>query len=304
MKANDDYQVVGFTDDDEARQGLLFDDLPILGKSDNLRELIKKYEINKVIVATSDEIKPSVFQELVHAKFNGVAVYEMPTFYEKIAGRIPVLHTSNMWLGYADISGIQKNIYNTKLKMILDKAIASICFVIALPLMILTAIAIKLESKGSVFYKQSRVGWDEKEFALIKFRSMQMNAELNGAVWAEINDPRATCVGKVIRLLRIDELPQLWNVLKGEMSFVGPRPERPEFVKKLKDEIPYYTLRHSVKPGITGWAQINYGYGASTKDALEKLQYDLYYVKNESFLLDIYIMLRTFRVMLRGSGAR
>lgn len=304
MKTNDDYQVIGFADDNEVKQGLMIDNLPILGKSDDLLDLIKKYEINKLIVATSDIIKPSVFKELVYAKFNGVSIYEMPTFYEKIAGKIPVLHTSDIWMGYADIYGLKNNIYNTKLKNVLDKTIASICLMISLPLMILIALLITLESKGPILYKQKRMGWDEKEFNLIKFRSMQNDAEVNGAVWAEENDTRVTHVGKVLRFLRIDELPQLWNVLKGEMSIVGPRPERPEFVNNLKEEIPYYTLRHSLKPGITGWAQINYSYGASKKDALEKLQYDLYYIKNSSFLLDAYIILRTAVVIMRGSGAR
>ena len=304
MKTNDDYQVIGFADDNGVKQGLMIDNLPILGKSDDLLDLIKQYEINKVIVATSDIIKPSVFKELVYAKFNGVSIYEMPTFYEKIAGKIPVLHTSNIWMGYADIYGLKNNIYNTKLKNVLDKTIASICLIISLPLMILVALLIKLESKGPILYKQKRMGWDEKEFNLIKFRSMQNDAEANGAVWAEENDSRVTQVGKFIRFLRIDELPQLWNVLKGEMSIVGPRPERPEFVNNLKEEIPYYTLRHSLKPGITGWAQINYSYGASKKDALEKLQYDLYYIKNASFLLDAYIILRTLTVIMLGLGAR
>jgi exopolysaccharide biosynthesis polyprenyl glycosylphosphotransferase len=199
---------------------------------------------------------------------------------------------------------VKKDIYNINLKNIMDKTMAIIGFLITIPLMILTAICIKMESEGPVIYSQSRVGLDERPFILHKFRSMYLNAETNGAVWAKENDPRITRVGKIIRFLRIDELPQLWNVLKGEMSFVGPRPERLEFVRNLEKEIPYYMLRHNVKPGITGWAQVNYNYGASIKDALEKLQFDLYYVKNRGFLLDVYIMVRTLRVILFGIGSR
>ena len=207
-------------------------------------------------------------------------------------------------MGYADIYGVKKNIYNVKLKNIMDKTLAVIGILLTMPLMILTAICIKMESKGPVIFSQSRMGLDEKPFILYKFRSMYFDAEKKGAVWAQEKDPRITRVGKIIRFLRIDELPQMWNVLKGEMSFVGPRPEQLEFVRQLEKEIPYYMLRHNVKPGITGWAQVNYNYGASINDALEKLQFDLYYIKNRGFLLDVYIMMRTIRVIIFGIGAR
>ena len=182
--------------------------------------------------------------------------------------------------------------------------LAVIGVVITLPIVILTAALIKLESKGPVFYKQKRVGHDGIIFSLVKFRSMIADAENNGAVWTQQDDSRVTRVGKIIRNFRIDEIPQIWNVLKGDMSFVGPRPERPEFVDFLQKDIPYYMLRHSVKPGITGWAQVNYQYGDSPDDAREKLQYDLYYVKNQSFILDLHIMLSTVQVILFGIGAR
>jgi sugar transferase (PEP-CTERM system associated) len=304
LKSHPDYSVIGFVDDDRNKQGMYVDGLPVLGRSDNLEEIIRNYEINKIVVCISGEIRPDVFPKLVEAKFHGVAVYEMPTFYEKIAGKIPVLHTNNMWMGYADVYGVKNNLYNSKIKKVLDIFLAGIILVIALPVMILTAALIKLESKGAVFYIQKRVGLDEKIFSLFKFRSMLVDAEGNGAVWAQENDPRLTRVGKMIRKCRIDELPQLWNVLKRDMSFVGPRPERPEFVNFLQKSIPYYMLRHSVKPGITGWAQVNYRYGDSLEDAQEKLQFDLYYIKNESFILDLHIMLRTVRVVLFGIGGR
>ena len=301
---NREYEVVGFIDDDENKQGSFVNGVPVLGDSGRLMDLVREKGINKIIVAITKLIRPAIFQKLVEARFSGVTVYEMPTFYEKVSGKIPVLHTNEMWLGYADIVGVEKNIYNVRLKKVFDKAFSLIGVLLSFPVMIAAAALIKWESPGPVLYRQKRVGWEEKEFELIKFRSMRADAEANGAVWAQENDPRVTKVGKIIRLLRIDELPQLWNVLKGEMSFVGPRPERPEFVNILKEEIPYYSLRHAVRPGITGWAQVNYPYGASKEDALEKLQYELYYIKNMSMFLDFHILLKTVRVMLFRKGAR
>ena len=304
LKGRPEYQLIGFVDDDEAKQGSTISGLAVLGQSKDLMDIVWNSAINKIIVCISKEIRPDIFPILVEAKFKGVTIYEMPTFYETLARRIPVEQVSDIWLGYAEVSGLQKTFYNLKLKNLLDRLLAALGLLIASPVMLLTALFIKLDSKGPVLYRQKRMGLDEKDFDLFKFRSMHADAEAGGAVWAQKNDARVTRVGKIIRKTRIDELPQLWNVLKGEMSFVGPRPERPEFVHLLKKDIPYYMLRHSVKPGITGWAQVNYPYGASVKDALEKLQYDLYYIKNGSFLLDVHIMLRTVRVMLFGIGAR
>jgi exopolysaccharide biosynthesis polyprenyl glycosylphosphotransferase len=303
LKSISGYQVIGFVDDDEKKHELIINGLPVLGGGNKLPDFVEKYAVNKVIVCAGKGIRLDLYPLLIKAKFMGVAVYEMPTFYEKIAGKIPVIHTSDVWMGYSNISGVKKNIYNFKFKNFIDKTLAVIILIITAPLAVLTAIFIKMESKGPVIYAQSRVGLGENIFTLYKFRSMHIDAEVNGAVWAQKNDPRITRVGKVTRFLRIDELPQLWNVLKGEMSFVGPRPERPEFVKQLGEKIPYYMLRHSVKPGITGWAQINYKYGASQEDAQEKLQFDLYYIKNRDFILDLYIMLRTMRVMISGTGS-
>lgn len=304
LKSRHDLKIAGFVDDDPDKQNLAIDSYNVIGKTADLMKTIKEYNIDLIVVAVTTKRSVAFFQKLVEAKFSGVDVYEMPTFFEEFFGTIPVLHTTNMWLGFADISGVKRNIYNTKLKKIFDKSMAVIGIIIAFPFMLLTVILIKLESRGPVFYFQTRVGWGERTFGLIKFRSMKINAEANGAVWAQENDPRVTYVGKVIRLLRIDELPQLWNVLKGEMSFVGPRPERPEFVENLKKEIPFYSLRHAIKPGITGWAQVNYPYGATVKDALAKLEYDLYYIKNVILPLDLIIIARTVRTVLFGKGAR
>ena len=304
LKTTTDYEVVGFLDDDEKKWGMSFSAASVIGGTDIVSTVVKQQKVDKVIIATTRIIQPEVYKRLVEAKFSGVDVYEMPSFYEEAAGKIPVFHTNEMWLGYADIYGVKRNLYNAKIKKIIDKSFAFLGLIMMLPLMCLIAIAIKIDSRGPVFYWQRRVGFNGLIFDLIKFRSMKCDAERNGAVWAKENDPRITRVGRIIRFLRIDELPQLWNVLKGELSFVGPRPERPEFVEQLTQEIPYYALRHYVKPGITGWAQINYSYGATKEDALEKLQYDLYYIKNVTVLLDFYILLRTIRTVLLGKGAR
>jgi exopolysaccharide biosynthesis polyprenyl glycosylphosphotransferase len=194
--------------------------------------------------------------------------------------------------------------FYSKVKRIVDVAISTILLIITSPLFLIIPIIIKISSRGPIFYVQERSGLDEKRFKLIKFRTMVNNAEENGPQWASENDPRVTRVGKILRKLRLDELPQLINVLKGDMSLIGPRPERDNFIRELKTKIRYYSLRFYVKPGITGWAQINYRYGASLEDAIEKLAYDLYYIKNMSLLLDISIILKTIRVVLLGHGAR
>lgn len=304
LKKNKDYEILGFLDDDEKKWGASFGTVSVIGGTAILSTLVKELRIDRVIIAIKHVIHPEVYKKLVEAKFNGVAVYEIPSFYEKVAGKIPVLHTNEMWLGYADIYGVKSNLYNAKVKKIFDKSLAMVGLIFAVPFVCIVSLLIKIDSRGPVFYRQQRVGFNGLIFDLIKFRSMKENAEMKGAVWAQENDSRITRVGRIIRFLRIDELPQLWNVFKGDLSLVGPRPERPEFVEHLKQEIPYYSLRHSVKPGITGWAQINYPYGGSKEDALEKLQYDLYYIKNVTFLLDIYILLRTMRTMSLGKGAR
>lgn len=304
LKSRHDFKVIGFLDDDPDKQDSTSGRHSAIGKTSDLMTIAKKCNVDLIVDTVTAKRSVDFFQKLVEAKFSGIDVYEMPTFYEEFFGTIPVLHTTNMWLGFANISGVKRNIYNTKLKKIFDKTMAIIGLVIAFPFMLSIIILIKMESTGPIFYYQTRVGWDERTFELIKFRSMKIDAEKNGAVWAMKNDPRVTRVGKVIRLLRIDELPQLWNVLKGEMSFVGPRPERPEFVESLKKEIPFYSLRHSIRPGITGWAQVNYPYGATVKDALAKLEYDLYYIKNMILPLDMIIIAKTIRTVLFGKGAR
>ena len=302
LARRDDFSVEGFLDDDAAKQGSRIGGVSVLGKTDLLKTFLDRIDL--IVVAITGVLNQGLYRQLVKAKMQGVAVYEMPTFYERVLEKIPVRHVSDLWLVSVPMSGVRKSIYNQKIKKIFDKFLSLLGLLISLPIIFVTIVAIKLDSKGPIFYKQMRVGHKGRIFELIKFRSMRIDSEVNGAVWAEKNDPRVTRVGRLIRLLRFDEIPQFWNVLKGDMSLVGPRPERPEFVRELIEEIPYYSLRHAVAPGITGWAQVNYSYGASKEDALAKLEYDLYYIKNLSPLLDMLILARTVRTVLFGRGAR
>ena len=304
LKTNKDYEVLGFLDDDEKKWGMSFGTASVIGGTGMLSTLVKELRIDKVIIAITTVIKPEVYKNLVEAKFNGVDVYEMPSFYEKVAGKIPVLHTNEMWLGYADIYGVKSNLYNIKVKKIVDKSFAVIGLIIAVPLTCIISILIKVDSSGPVFYRQQRIGFNGLVFDLVKFRSMRNGADTSREHAGTKYDPRITRVGRVIRLFRLDEIPQLWNVLKGDMSFIGPRALMAEEVHAFASRIPYFNLRHSIRPGITGWAQINYPHGATVKDALEKLQYDLFYIKNLSPLLDLHIFLRTFYIILFGKGAQ
>jgi exopolysaccharide biosynthesis polyprenyl glycosylphosphotransferase len=265
LSTNKSYEIVGFLDDDKNKWGITLGNISVIGGTIILSSVIKELSIDIIIIAIMRLSQHEVYKKLVEAKFNGVAVYEIPSFYEIMFHRIPVLQTNEMWLGYADVYGVKSNSYNAKIKKIIDKVFAMTGLILTSPLMCIVALLIKMDSRGPVFYRQQRVGFNGLIFNLIKFRSMNVNSEMNGAAWAQENDPRITSIGRIIRLFRIDELPQLWHVIKGDLSLVGPRPERPEFVENLTREIPYYSLRHSVKPGITGWAQINYPMGPQKK---------------------------------------
>jgi exopolysaccharide biosynthesis polyprenyl glycosylphosphotransferase len=234
---------------------------------------------------------------------NKVNIEECSSFYERVTGKVNLDMLRPSWLIFNGRSR------DTKLKMFLreigHRCLGVIGLVLSLPIALLTIVLIKLDSKGEIFYRQERVGKNGHIFEVLKFRSMKTDAEANGTpVWATSDDDRTTRVGKVIRKIRVDEIPQFWNIIKGEMSFVGPRPERPHFVSQLAEEIPFYEHRHLVAPGLTGWAQVKYPYGASVEDARQKLQYDLYYIKNQSLMLDIIIVFATVRTVLFGRGAR
>lgn len=259
--------------------------------------------IKKIVVALDEKRGKFPSAVLLDCKMKGLTIVDGVSFYETLAGKILALQINPSSLIFSE--GFRRNKFTLWGKRFLDIVLSAVGLVISVPLMLLTAIAIKATSKGPVFFKQTRVGQWEKPFSVIKFRTMLKNAETHtGPIWAEKDDPRITKIGKILRTLRLDELPQFWNVVKGNMSFVGPRPERPVFVKKLKDKLPYYAERHTVKPGITGWAQISYGYGASEEDALKKLEYDLFYIKHLSLLMDLLIVVKTLKIVILGKGAR
>ncbi len=268
----------------------------------SLLEFAERLDVDEIVVAVTDRRGQFPTEELVDCKLSGIEVVDLATFFERQAGRVILDILTPSWLIFSD--GFNKGLIRDILKRTFDISASVILFIPALPIMLLAMIAIKLEDHGPVFYHQVRVGKNWKLFQVKKFRSMRIDAEKNGARFAEKNDSRVTRVGGFIRKTRIDELPQLVNVIKGDMSFVGPRPERPEFVEKFTVEIPYYSERHRVKPGLTGWAQIGYPYGSSDKDTIEKLQFDLYYVKNYSVFLDVMILFQTAEVILWGKGAR
>lgn len=272
--------------------------LPIDEFPDKAREI----PVDRIVVAMGDRRGRLPFETLLDCRFQGIQVDEAASFYEKLTGKILLDHVRPSWFIFSE--GFRKGKFTLTLKRLTDIAFSGAILLLASPFMLLFALAIKLDSRGPVIYKQDRVGEGWKDYTIYKFRSMVENAESCGAAWAQKDDPRVTRVGRFLRKYRVDELPQLFNVLKGDMSLVGPRPERRCFVKELVKEVPYYPQRLFVKPGVTGWAQIKYHYGASKDETKEKLQYDLYYIKHMSFLFDLSIIFDTVRVVLSGAGSR
>jgi sugar transferase (PEP-CTERM system associated) len=274
------------------------------GSIDNLSDHVTDLNAGEVVLALEERRNALPLADLLRIKTTGVHVNDMASFIERETGRVDLATTNPSGLIFSDGFSAGQRVARVS-KRLFDIAASLLVLLTTLPLILIAAIAIKLDSKGPILYRQSRVGLYGQHYDVWKLRSMRTDAEVGGqAVWAAENDPRVTRVGRIIRNLRIDELPQCWCVLKGDMSFVGPRPERPSFVADLEQQLPYYAERHMVKPGLTGWAQINYPYGASVEDARVKLEYDLYYAKNYSPFLDLLILLQTVRVVLWPSGAR
>jgi sugar transferase (PEP-CTERM system associated) len=270
---------------------------------DGLCDLADQLDIKKVVVALKEKRGKLPLKELVRCRVRGIDVIEGTSFYEMLAGKLIVDQINPAWIIFS--KGFYKSRTRRFIKRTIDLILSVSMIILFLPLIILTAILIKIDSTGPVLFSQERVGKNKTPYMLYKFRSMVQDAEKqSGPVWASDNDKRITRAGSVIRKWRVDEIPQLWNVLKGDMSFVGPRPEREFFVNKLEEIIPYYGERFSVKPGLTGWAQVCYSYGASVDDAVEKLNYDLFYIKNMSVFMDLMIILRTIKIVLFGKGAR
>ncbi len=274
-----------------------------LKNGQTLLKLARSIKTEEIVVAIRERRNSLPIKDLLECKLHGITVTDISSFFEREHQRLQLDSMNSSWLIFG--SGFRQSWFGNLVKRVFDILLSLILLLVALPVMLITSIAIKLDSPGPILYWQTRVGLGNKPFEICKFRSMRTDAEKDGQPrWAAGNDDRITRVGRVIRTLRIDELPQILNVLKGEMSFIGPRPERPLFVEQLSKQIPYFLARHSIRPGISGWAQVRYPYGASVQDAKEKLQYDLYYVKNHTLFLDILIILETVRVVLLGRGAR
>jgi len=296
------YEVIGFVGHDLALVGQSLINPRVIGVIDDLEELVLRRRPDRIVVALSGLRDKAPFDLLLRLKARDeIQVEEASRFFERLTGKISTEHLQpwQLWpLVFAE-TGRWTRLYR-RLQRVFDVVSSLIGIALSLPIMALTAVAIRIESTGPVVYTQERVGLHGRKFRIFKLRSMQADAEAHGPVWACENDPRVTRVGRVIRRLHLDETPQFFNILRGEMSLIGPRPERPEFVEQIEERIPYYSERHLVKPGLTGWAQVSYPYGASFEDAREKLQYDLYYIKNQSPLLDAIILLETARVVLYG----
>jgi exopolysaccharide biosynthesis polyprenyl glycosylphosphotransferase len=314
---------VGFVDDDPQKVGTVIEGAPVLGTSKNLRQLIADCQISLLAVAITHEKSDALVTALTQVYWSGCKIVDMPSLFESLEDKLPLDHISDSWLLLNSLS--KPTLYYRYFKRVMDLILSGSLLIPTLPLFGLIALAIKLDSPGPVFYRQERLGHEGQPFQIIKFRTMVENAEIDGQQWSRENDPRVTRVGNLLRKMRLDELPQLINVFKGEMSFIGPRPERPIFIKEFsepvpewrlvksrhnleanekcvfKEKIPFYSYRLLVKPGLTGWAQVMYPYASSLEESREKLMYDLYYIKNMGFLLDVVILLKTVRIVLFGA---
>jgi len=297
------YRLVGFVDDDPAKQGQIIEDLPVLGTRRDLVNLVRANDVAEVVLAITHDVNGELLQALMDCQEQGVAITPMTALYEELTGRVPVEHIGDAWYIALPLNHAATGGFYPLLKRALDIGVATVGLVLLSLLLPFIALAIVLDSPGPVFYTQKRVGKGGRAYRLIKLRTMIPGAEREGeAVWAREDDPRVTRVGRFLRRMRLDELPQFINVLRGEMSVVGPRPERPEFVAGLEKRLPFYRMRHAVKPGMAGWAMLHQDYAGSVEDALVRLQYDLYYIKHQSIHLDMLILLRTLGKMVRLRG--
>jgi exopolysaccharide biosynthesis polyprenyl glycosylphosphotransferase len=303
--AGSGYRVVGFVDDNPTRDGSEVEGLPVLGNRHDLRLLVQEHEVDTLVVAITHtpQIHPGLFQALLDCREQGIHLEPMTSLYERLTGKVPVEHAGRNLHVVLPLSESATQRVFSFVKRAFDLLAASLGLIVLAVFAPLVALTNALASPGALFYRQNRVGKGGRPFQLLKFRSMVPHAETGrGPVWASENDSRVTPVGWLLRKIRLDELPQVWNILKGDMSLIGPRPERPEFVSELVEKIPFYQARHAVRPGITGWAQVRYRYGSSVQDALVKLQYDLYYIKHQSLYLELSILVKTVAVVLRFRG--
>ena len=294
-KKNNKYQYVGYVHENKENLD------NYLGSVCNISKIVKENNIHEIIFTSRKQIK-NYADLVVKLKLKGITVCDYLSFLEREEGKVDVDKIDSLWILMTDGFVSFNNDFQKRIKRAFDLMLAVIIGICASPVMIISAIIVKLESPGPIIYSQARVGENQKEFYVHKFRSMRNDAEKNGAKWAVENDPRVTKFGNFMRKTRIDELPQIWNVLKGEMSFIGPRPERQVFINEIEKEVPNYNLRHFIKPGLTGWAQVMYPYGASIEDAKRKLEYDLYYIKHQDIFLDIIIFFKTIQTVVFGKG--
>ncbi|MEZ5287552.1 MAG: TIGR03013 family PEP-CTERM/XrtA system glycosyltransferase [Vicinamibacterales bacterium] len=296
-------ELVGFVDNDASKVGHSLINPGIIGTVGDIPSIVRSRRVDRVVVSLPDARGKLNMDELLAMKINdGVRFDHLASVYERYTGKIAVENLRPSWLIFSE--GFAKSAWWDVVKRLSDVVLATIGLILAAPLMAMVAALLRLTSPGPVLYSQTRVGRDNHPFTIHKFRSMRTDAEAtSGAVWSVENDPRVTPVGRFLRRTRLDELPQLWNVLRGDMSFVGPRPERPEFVAGLTEKIPYYGQRHVVRPGLTGWAQVRHRYGSTVDDAQEKLQYDLFYIKHMSFAFDVYIVFETVKTVLVRGGS-
>ena len=298
------YRIIGFVTENGTNSNEEITNLQVLGTTAELNNIVKSEKIDRIVIAVRERRGTFPTETLLKMSLAGnVCIEECTSFFERVTGQVNIEMLRPSWLIFTGRGRDTR--FKTVLREIVHRLLALVGLIISLPIAILTAILIKIESRGSIFYKQERVGKNGRTFNVLKFRSMKIDAEKDGKpVWATADDERTTRIGRIIRVIRVDEIPQFWNIIKGEMSFVGPRPERPHFVAQLAEEISYYEHRHLTAPGLTGWAQIKYPYGASVEDARRKLQYDLYYVKNQGLALDLVIVFETVKTVLFGRGGR
>ena len=298
-----DYVLVGFVDDGPSQQGTSRKTLPILGTSADLPGLVQRRQIDAVVVAVGDQVQPELFQSLLDCQAAGVSVVRMTALYEVLTGRVPVAHVRSEWLLPSEMGGGQAPWFYRLFIALLDWGFGLLGGLLLLIVGPVVAMLVKFDSPGPVLYRQVRLGRGGVPFELLKFRSMVADAEEeSGPQWAALDDPRVTRVGRFLRVTRLDELPQVLNILRGDIHLIGPRPERSEFIAELEREIPFYRARLAIRPGLTGWAQVKYRYGNTVEDALIKLEYDLYYIKNLSAVLDLSILLKTVGVILLFKG--
>lgn len=303
LRGHSVFDVVGFIDDDPAKLGKSVHGVRVVGGHTVMLDVVESHSVDEIVVAISDQVKGSLFQTIMDCHERGITITPMPLLYEQLTGKVAVEHIGSQWYVALPFDNKGFETLGRLLKRSMDLVIGALLLIVFLITLPLIAALIRLDSRGSIFYTQQRMGQHGRIFRVMKYRSMFHDAECDGKPkWATQNDPRVTRVGRILRKTRLDELPQVMNVLRGEMSVVGPRPERPEFIAQLQKQIPFYRTRLAAKPGLTGWAQVNYGYGSTVEDALIKLQYDLYYLKHQSVWFDLHIVLRTIAVVLKMKG--